>query len=159
MFHGIWILLLAILPVTAYSKAIQVDNVLVVKSERALYLRSGSSIVKKYPVSLGKKPHGNKIKEGDKKTPEGSYVLDWRNPKSKFYKSIHISYPTEEQSYKAEKHGINPGGMIMIHGLPKRSKMQLEGLDWTDGCIAVSNHHMDEIWHFVADGTPIHIYP
>ena len=100
--------------------------------------------------------------QGDHKTPEGHYVLDRRNPKSKFYKSIHVSYPNEQDRRKAQAKGVPPGGDIMIHGLP--NGMGAVGAahrltDWTDGCIAVTDAEMDEIWKIVPDGTPVEIRP
>lgn len=158
MLRGLCILL-ALIPVTGFSTLIKADNILVVKSERKLYLRNGSKVVKSYPVSLGKNPTGHKVREGDKKTPEGTYLLDWRNPQSKFYKSIHISYPTPTEQEKAKQAGFNAGGMIMIHGEPTTLSLAKKRIDWTDGCIAVSNQHMDEIWHAIDDGISISIEP
>ena len=139
-----------------------VDAVVVKKSERQLLLLSDGEPVKRYRISLGDNPVGHKLYEGDQRTPEGSYVLDWRNADSRFYKSIHISYPSYRDRELAEAWGLNPGGSIMIHGLPNEAgdlSFAYEGLDWTEGCIAVSNEAMDEIWQLVSDGTPITILP
>jgi murein L,D-transpeptidase YafK len=139
-----------------------VDRVLVVKSERKLVLLSQSQVIKTYKVALGGSPVGAKTRQGDHKTPEGLYVLDRRNEHSQFYRSIHISYPSTEDRARARKLGVSPGGDVMLHGLPNgygwiggahRSR------DWTDGCIAVTNDEMDEIWRIVPDGTPIEIRP
>ena len=161
MLRGLWIFsAVALLPSIGLSNVIKADNVLVVKSERALYLKKGNKTLKKYRIALGKSPQGHKKKEGDKKTPEGDYMLDWRNPQSQYYKSIHISYPEPHQIKQAQKVGINPGGMIMIHGAPNGYDAPIpSGIDWTDGCIAVSNEAMDEIWLAVNNGTPIRIEP
>lgn len=138
------------------------DKVVVFKSKRLLILMKGDEKLTEYKIALGGEPVGPKDREGDHKTPEGLYVLDRRNAKSKFYKSIHISYPDTQDRERASKLGIPPGGDIMIHGLPNgfgwlgslhRSR------DWTDGCIAVTDQEMDEIWQAVADGTPIEIKP
>jgi murein L,D-transpeptidase YafK len=134
------------------------DKVLVLKRQRKLYLIEGNKVLKRYNVSLGGHPVGPKIREGDRKTPEGKYVLDWHNPESQFYKSIHISYPNAMDLAHANKLGVPPGGDLFIHGQPN----DLTGPgkqpgDWTDGCIAVSNEEMDEIWRAVPDGTPIEI--
>lgn len=140
----------------------QVSEVLVKKEERRLYLLAGEKVVRSYRIGLGDNPSGHKLYEGDKRTPEGQYTLDWRNPNSDFHKSIHISYPNEKDRELASAWGLNPGGSIMIHGLPNGAEgMEFAylGLDWTDGCIAVSNQEMDEIWQLVADGTPIRILP
>lgn len=139
-----------------------ITQVLVRKSERRLYLLSGEEVVRSYRISLGDNPEGHKLYEGDERTPEGDYILDWRNPHSDFYKSIHISYPSPRDRELAEAWGLDPGSNIMIHGLPNNAgdlAFAYIGLDWTDGCIAVSNEAMDEIWELVADGTPIRILP
>lgn len=142
-----------------------VDRVVVYKAERILYLCQGDSILKGYGIALGKNPKGHKQRRGDKRTPEGRYVLDWRNPNSKFYLSIRISYPNEADKKRAAKKGVPPGGDIMLHGFPNGatdsiwSRYRFLTRDWTDGCIAVSNDAMDEIWASVKDGTPIEIFP
>jgi murein L,D-transpeptidase YafK len=138
--------------------SVTADRVLVVKSERKLYLLDGDKVLKSYSVSLGGHPVGAKIREGDQRTPEGEYVLDWHNPDSDYYKSIHISYPNAKDVARAKRLGVPPGGDLFIHGQPN----ELMGFgkapgDWTAGCIAVSDAEMDEIWRAVADGTPIEI--
>ncbi|MCR9261785.1 MAG: L,D-transpeptidase family protein [Pseudomonadaceae bacterium] len=143
--------------------AAEVDHVLVKKSERQLLLMSGTEVVKSYPISLGEQPVGHKQREGDEKTPEGQYVLDWRNPDSRFYKSIRISYPNDADELRARRNNQSPGGDIFIHGLPNglsRLARAFKGRNWTDGCIAVNNNdHMEEIWQLVKDGTKITIRP
>ncbi len=139
-----------------------ITEVLVKKGERRLYLLNGDEKVRSYRISLGENPVGHKLYEGDERTPEGSYLLDWRNSNSDFYKSMHISYPSPEDKELAEAWGLDPGGSIMIHGLPNNAgdlAFAFTGLDWTDGCIAVTNEEMDEIWTLVDDGTPIRIVP
>lgn len=139
-----------------------VDKVLVKKSERRLYLMENGKAVDSFRISLGEHPKGQKYFEGDQRTPEGTYILDWRNSHSHYYRSIHISYPTVRETKAAEAWGMNPGGDIMIHGLPNDAgkwAFAFKGLDWTDGCIAVSNKAMDVIWNEVPDGTPITILP
>ncbi len=138
------------------------DRVIVLKSERRLMLLRGARVLRTYRIALGRTPKGAKTAEGDGRTPEGRYVLDWRNPRSRFYRSIHVSYPNDADRARARRHGRLPGGDIMIHGLPAR----LEAIgteharwDWTEGCVAVSNTEMDEIWALVADGTVIDIRP
>ena len=153
---------LALLDSVNPGKPPQVSEVLVKKEERRLYLLAGEKVVRSYRIGLGDNPFGHKLYEGDKRTPEGQYVLDWRNANSDFYKSIHISYPNEKDRELASAWGLDPGGSIMIHGLPndvEDMEFAYLGLDWTDGCIAVSNEEMDEIWQLVADGTPIRILP
>lgn len=140
----------------------RVDQVLVRKEERRLYLMAEDNVVRSYRISLGDNPSGHKLFEGDERTPEGEYVLDWRNANSDFYKSIHISYPNDQDRSMAQAWGQDPGGSIMIHGLPNDvgdMAFAYTGLDWTDGCIAVNNAEMDEIWQLVSDGTPIQILP
>lgn len=139
-----------------------VDRVLVLKSERELHLIRDDERVASYRISLGPEPEGHKLFAGDNRTPEGQYQLDWRNPDSDYYRSIHISYPNREDREKARAWGQDPGGNIMIHGLPNDADdlaFAFEGLDWTDGCIAVDNRAMDEIWRRVTTGTPIEIRP
>lgn len=138
------------------------DFVLVVKSRSELYLKKNGEIIKKYEVVFGTNPKGHKQKEGDKRTPEGLYVLDYKKEDSLFYKSIHISYPNEVDKKHAAKLGVDPGGFIMIHG--QRNGFEsltsvIQSFNWTDGCIAVSNGDMDEIWQAVDVGTPIEIKP
>lgn len=146
----------------ALAALAKADKVVVIKSKRMLMLMKDGEIFKAYRIALGKNPEGRKIKVGDQRTPEGSYVIDSRNAKSKFYLAIHISYPNETDISNAQKLGVSPGGSIMIHGLPngfarvdKFHRVQ----DWTDGCIAVTNAEMEEIWEYVPDGTPIEIKP
>ncbi|MGD0445112.1 MAG: L,D-transpeptidase family protein [Edaphobacter sp.] len=135
------------------------DKVVVLKSYRRLLLMKGDEVLKTYIVSLGD-PVGRKVRQGDNKTPEGSYVLDRHNANSQFHRSIHISYPNADDMARARKLGVSPGGELFIHGLPNEFHGHSEALgDWTEGCIAVSNAEMDEIWRAVADGTPIEIRP
>jgi murein L,D-transpeptidase YafK len=143
----------------AFNKA---DKVVVIKGKRVLLLMRQGEIFKTYKVALGQEPNGHKTKAGDKKTPEGTYILDSRNPDSKFHLAIHISYPKESDILNAHRQGVSPGGDIMIHGLPQDfGRMgKLHRLsDWTNGCIAVTNNEIEEIWRLVPDGTPIEIKP
>lgn len=139
-----------------------VDRVVVKKSTRIMELLAGDKVLRAYSISLGDQPVGHKTQEGDEKTPEGTYVLDWRNPDSGYHRSIHISYPNEADKAAAASRGVDPGGMIMIHGLPNRMGFLgpiLQYLDWTDGCIALNNSDMDEVWEMVPNGTPIELRP
>ncbi len=141
---------------------LKADRVVVFKGERKLVLMRGDSVVKIYRVALGRNATGHKIKEGDDRTPEGDYVLDSRLRESDFYRAIHISYPNWYDRARAEFLGVDPGGAIMIHGMPNDVPQDYVGhpaIDWTNGCIAVTNHEMDEIWAMVEDGTEINIYP
>lgn len=138
------------------------DKVVVEKSTKTLFLLKKDQVIKKFHVVFGAHPKGHKEKEGDERTPEGNYTLDYKNAHSKFYKSIHISYPNKKDRERARKTGENPGGAIMIHG-QKNGWSWLSFItqffNWTDGCIAVSNAAMDEIWRAVRAGTPIEIKP
>jgi len=140
----------------------KVDQVIVYKHDRKLVLLSHGKELKSYRVALGGKPVGAKKRQGDHRTPEGSYVLDARNPNSQYYKAFHISYPNANDRVQARKLGVSPGGDIMLHGLPKAyawvgKEHSLH--DWTDGCIAVTDQEMDELWKLVPVGTPIDIKP
>jgi murein L,D-transpeptidase YafK len=141
-----------------------VDSVLVRKGERKLQLLHNGAVYREYKINLGDQPRGHKMREGDERTPEGDYILDWRNPNSSYHKSIHVSYPNMRDEAFARSMGFSPGGMIMIHGRPnwltsEKLSRQYDVTDWTNGCIAVKNHEMDEIWRLVRDGTPIRILP
>ncbi|MCG3858722.1 L,D-transpeptidase family protein [Psychrobacter sp. Ps2] len=137
-----------------------IDRVFVDKSDRILKLMSDGKIIRSYRIALGGSPSGHKQQEGDQRTPVGIYTLDYKNEKSIAHRSIHISYPNDEDKARANSLGVNPGGDIMIHG-------QMNGFghlgwlnqrrDWTDGCIAVTNDEMDEIMAAVILGTPIEI--
>lgn len=158
-------LLAAATPAVAQPTAVSapVTRVVVNKAERQLLLYAGEQLVRRYPINLGDAPVGHKTTEGDERTPEGDYRLDWRNPNSRYHRSIHISYPNAADRAQAKERGVSPGGDIMIHGLPNGldwAASVLANTDWTDGCIALtSNDHMDEVWQLVRDGTPIRINP
>lgn len=152
----------------------------VFKNERRLeLLNSDRQIIKSYKIMLGRNPIGAKTREGDNKTPEGIYILDYKNPASSFHKALHISYPNKAQILNAKKQNISPGGDIMLHGLPNNFKKMttwLEGaglgelgdelirkalpfFDWTNGCIAVTDSEIDEIYKMVDVPTTIEIFP
>jgi murein L,D-transpeptidase YafK len=141
---------------------VKADRIVVLKSQRTLELMNHGNLLKSYKVALGGEPRGRKTRQNDHRTPEGTYILDWRNPASKFYKSIHISYPSAADRALAAEAGVPPGGDVFLHGLPNGYGWIGKGhrlKDWTDGCIAVTDHEMDEIWSAVPDGTPIEIRP
>ena len=141
------------------------DKVIVKKSTRMLYLSSNGSIFKRYHISLGISPEGAKEIEGDMKTPEGLYVLDWRQKSKMYNRSIHISYPNEADKARAKEIGYPAGGMIMIHGTPPAWSLSPYGdwmnilIDWTEGCIAMANDDMDEVWEQTTNGTLVVIVP
>ncbi len=138
------------------------DMVLIKKSERKIYLLNNGKIYRDYPIALGKNPEGQKQRQGDERTPEGEYVLDWRTRDSRYYKSIHISYPNARDLRTARSKGVSPGGNVMIHGTPDQEEYPdwlFGAVDWTQGCIAVTNDVMDIIWASVDVGTPVTILP
>lgn len=145
----------------AGASAEKANRILVDKSERTLVLFSEGRPIRSYPISLGMNPVGHKRYEGDKRTPEGIYLIDGKNPNSAYHLSLHISYPNELDVRTARERGWDPGGQIMIHGLPTgliKTSAKYE-FDWTDGCIAVSNAAIEEIWRLVDEGTLIEITP
>ncbi|MEC6742153.1 L,D-transpeptidase family protein [Pseudomonas qingdaonensis] len=149
-------------PAPPPSGAPLIDKVLVIKSERRLQLMSGDTSMKSYRISLGKQPTGAKLREGDKRTPEGLYWLDWRKVSDRYNLAIHVSYPNVSDSARARREGVKPGSMIMIHGTPDSAdypEALFHTLDWTEGCIAMTNRDMREVWNLVSDGTLIEIRP
>lgn len=131
-----------------------VNKVLVIKNERKMYLLKDKKIIKTYPISLGPNPIGQKEYEGDGKTPEGTYTLDWQKWNSSTLHSFHISYPNKLDSIRAKMKNLQVGSNIMVHGTsigPKKKK------DWTNGCIALSNNNMNEFMHMVFQDTQIEI--
>ncbi len=138
------------------------DRVIVDKSDRRLHLIKDGEAFRTFSVALGIRPSGDKQFEGDFRTPEGQYFLDTRNPHSEFFLSIHVSYPNGQDIREARSRGFDPGGAIMIHGQPNtptRSEAYYRTQDWTNGCIAVSNSDMIDIWLMTGDNTPIEIRP
>jgi murein L,D-transpeptidase YafK len=145
-----------------HFEPIKADLVIVHKAARRLQLLHAGQVIATYRIALGRDPEGPKRREGDGRTPEGVYILDWRNPDSHFHRSIHISYPRAWDDMRAARWGVSPGGDIMIHGLPNGVSDKQVGhpyVDWTDGCIALTNEEMDDLWARVDDGTTIIIYP
>jgi murein L,D-transpeptidase YafK len=137
------------------------SRVVVHKSERRMDLMNGTEVLRSFKVSLGLVPKGHKEYQGDFRTPEGRYYLTRRNARSDFFLSIQVSYPNERDVKHAKANGWDPGGSIMIHGLPNTLKREpaYYTRDWTDGCIAVSNADMIEIWLLTNNNTPIDILP
>ena len=138
------------------------DEVIIEKADRVLHLLNEGKIFRTFKIALGIRPEGDKKKEGDFKTPEGKYLLDVRNPNSDYFLSIHVSYPSVTDRREADENGLSPGGSIMIHGqpnAPSRSETYYRTQDWTNGCIAVSNSDMIDIWLMTDENTPIEILP
>ncbi len=173
-----FILILCFFNFTSYARLL-VDEVKVYKKKHVMELLYHGQIIKKYKVMLGRGGLKPKREEGDLRVPEGKYVLDYKNPESKFYRSLHISYPNEEDIERARRDGVEPGGNVMIHGLPNTDSEILEWLrekaikiknrkilskilpkfDWTKGCIAVSDTEMKEIFDSISPPIPITIFP
>ena len=147
----------------ASAEDIAAANLVVVhKAEHKLYLYSGSRLLGEYKVQLGLSPAGQKEREHDFRTPEGRYVLARRNTRSDYFLAIQVSYPNKEDELRARKNRWPPGGSIMIHGFPNQPKhppSYYESNDWTDGCIALSNSDMVEVWMRTQDNIPIEIDP
>ena len=169
MRHAALILLMACLlfPAPAHSMRQgqeKAARVLLTKSDRSMYLfDEEGNVIRHYKVSLGKNPVGNKEYEGDNRTPEGRYVIDARNENSQYHLSLRISYPAQGDRQRAMRKGLSPGGDIFIHGMPNGKEWMTwkynKKIDWTNGCIAVSNTEIREMWEMIPDGTPILILP
>ncbi len=149
-------------PSGALPEGTVADRIVVEKAARCLTLLKNGAPLKTYRVALGRSPVGNKERQGDNRTPEGVYSIDWRNARSQYHRSLHISYPTPAERERARKRGASPGGDIMIHGLPPAyawlgARHRL--VDWTFGCVAVTNQEIEEIWRVVPDGTAVEIKP
>jgi murein L,D-transpeptidase YafK len=138
----------------------KVDRLVVDKSDHRLMAYSQGKVVQTFPVSIGRGAVGQKRNEGDNRTPEGVYPVVAHKPDSRFYRALRIGYPTAEQAMVARKHDLDPGGDIMIHGLPKGlgwiGRLQ-RSLDWTRGCVAVTNGEINWLYQAVPDGTPVEI--
>jgi murein L,D-transpeptidase YafK len=148
--------------VAVFDPRVRVDSILVEKSSHRLSLFQGGRVARTYLVALGQQPVGDKIRRGDMRTPEGRFRIEARNPRSKFHRALRISYPDSAHRARARKLGVSPGGDIMIHGLPARQAWvgaAHRDFDWTEGCIALTNQEIEEIWSTVPVGTPIHIRP
>ena len=154
--------LFALPPVSLADEFPTADKVVVEKGNRKLHLIKNDEIFKTFRIALGISPVGDKQQEGDFKTPEGVYTLDTRNPNSDYFLAIHVSYPNGEDRREARARGVSPGGQIMIHGQPNDptySATYYKTQDWTNGCIAVSNSDMIDIWLMTPNDIPIEIRP
>jgi len=169
MKHSVLVFLLAVIvALTGLHSTVHAGNfpvadaVIIHKADRKLHLLRGGEVFRTFDIALGIRPVGDKEIEGDFRTPEGRYLLDRRNPNSDFFLSIHISYPNPDDIRQARLRGEPPGGAIMIHGqpnAPSQSEAYYRTQDWTNGCIAVSNSDMIDIWLMTAHNTPIEILP
>lgn len=159
-----YLILLSSLLVTNTCIAVSqvIDYVLVSKTEGKMYLLSDGHRIKEYDVAFGANPLGHKQREGDERTPEGKYTLDYKKENSSFHKAIHISYPNEKDLFNAKARNVDAGGLIMIHGQKNGFGLLswiTQKFNWTNGCIAVTNFEMEEIWNLVKIGIPIEIVP
>jgi len=136
-------------------KAEQADAIRVFKSTRRMELLRDGKVLRSYRIALGDAPVGRKRQQGDERTPEGDYRITYRNAQSRFHLSLRVSYPNQADREQARKRGVDPGGDIMLHGSTPPGSTG----DWTDGCIAVTNAQIEEIWRLVPVGTPIRINP
>ena len=144
------------------SPSIKADSILILKKDHVMELLAAGKVIRTYKVALGRGGLAPKQREGDKRTPEGRYIVDSRNAASQYHKALHISYPNSDDRQHAAKIGVAPGGAVMIHGLPNGKGWVGAGhrlYDWTLGCIAVTDQEIDEIWNLVPVGTPVEIRP
>lgn len=152
---------LLLLSTLAFS-AEKADRVVVVKSEGKLYLYKVNQVLASYSVVFGANPKGHKQQQGDERTPEGRYFLDYKKADSAFHKAIRISYPNAKDIESARKRGVDPGGSVMVHGQKNGfawASFIARYFNWTNGCIALANADMDAVWEAVDAGTPIDIKP
>jgi murein L,D-transpeptidase YafK len=156
------LVLIATVLVSGYAIADEVDLVQVNKAERNLLLLAKGQVIKRFSIALGGKPKGHKQQEGDKRTPEGRYTLDYKKMDSAYFRAIHISYPNEQDILSAKMRGVEPGRNIMIHGQKNGFgwlSMITQLFDWTNGCIALANNDMEQVLALVKPGTSIEIHP
>ena len=149
-------------PAAAPAATLLADSIVVEKSQHRLSLYHGGTLLRSYLVALGQQPVGDKVRIGDMRTPEGLFRIEARNPASRYHRSLRISYPDAAHRARARTLGVSPGGDIMIHGLPDKQAWvgaAHRDFDWTEGCIAVTNQEIEEIWNAVPVGVPIQIKP
>lgn len=145
----------ALTPPAMAPAAQRADRIVVDKAQRRMQLFHNNTVIRTYSILLGDAPSGHKRQQGDERTPEGDYRISGRNPNSRFHLSLRVSYPNEADRKQARARGVDPGGDIMIHGGTPAGYRR----DWTDGCIALSNPQIEEVWSLVPTGTPIRINP
>jgi murein L,D-transpeptidase YafK len=162
-----WVCLILLLPASLRASRIpfrakQADRIVIVKSARTMTLYNGREILRTYHVALSRDPVGPKERAGDHKVPEGDYVVDMKNAHSRFHLALHLSYPNASDRKRARKLGVDPGGNVEIHGLESpyawMGSLQRQ-VNWTDGCIAVTNSEVEELWRLVSVGTRVEIKP
>lgn len=157
------LLMMVLIFASAFSYAMEkADLVVVMKSSNTLNLYKNQRLIQAFPVVFGASPIGHKQQEGDERTPEGRYTLDFKKADSAFYKAIHISYPNAQDVESAKKRGVSPGGAVMIHGQKNHfgwASFITQKFNWTNGCIALTNEDMEQVWQAVDAGTPIEIRP
>lgn len=159
---GIGVCLLLAMAPAAHADDHPVDQIRIEKSKRLMLLLEGGQVVRQYPIALGRHPHGAKVRKGDGRTPEGTYIIDSRNAHSDYFRSLHLDYPNAVDRAHARRLHVNPGSNIMIHGIGpyKETKARVRKVrDWTAGCVAVTDKQMKEIWHLVRNGTRVRIVP
>lgn len=152
----------ALFSLSAFAAPLKADKILVEKSIRMLSLYYHGKLVRSYSVALGNTPIGDKVYEGDGKTPEGKYKIDFHKPNSAYHRALHITYPNTADSAQAKAVGKSAGGDIMIHGLPNGKGwlgQSSKKIDWTNGCIALTNIEIEEIYAAVPNGTLVEIVP
>ena len=158
---AIFALITSLLPLNLHALP-HADRIIVHKKARTMELMHAGRAIKTYKIALGGNPVGPKTQQGDHRTPEGVYVIDRRNLHSQFHRALHISYPNAADRERARKLGVPPGGDIYIHGLPNGYGFigpAHRAREWTDGCIAVTDQEIEEIWRLVDNGTPVDIRP
>ncbi len=156
------LLLIALCSGIATAASPAIDQLLIHKQERRLEVISDGQTIRSYRIALGREPVGHKQQSGDNRTPEGIYHIDWRHRSPSYNLSMHLDYPNLKDRAEAWKRGVDPGGMIMIHGTPVDEEYPewfFKGLDWTNGCIALDNSSMQELWRLVPDGTRVEVRP
>jgi len=154
--------MLTVLPLLGETSATAVDRIVIEKANRTMKLMHEEDVVRSYRIALGPEAKGHKQCQGDNRTPEGRYIIDSRNSNSRYHRALHISYPNNADLLAAKKRGCDPGGAIMIHGLPNGYGWigaAHTAFDWTQGCIAVTDEQIEEIWKLVPNGTPVEIRP
>ncbi len=149
-------------PVVDIRSRLVADSMVVEKGRHTLTLYQAGFPVRVYQVALGKQPVGDKVQKGDGRTPEGVFRIDFKNPQSKYHMALHVSYPDVAHQERANKLGVSPGGDIMVHGLPPAYAdygASHREFDWTEGCIAVTDKEIEEIWRAIPAGAAIQIKP